>query len=128
MDALAATLDPLAMQDAVDRFGGRAQPAFRGGPRIPKPLGSLASAEKARAMARRQSDGLIEEEQLGPASAAMTARRRPLYSQLQTSQVLVAQRLFSSVFVAGSWMMPRLPVNMPRWDMATISPKGVTRF
>src|SRR5262245_32281661 len=70
MDALAATLDPLVMQDAVDRFGGRARPAFCGGPRIPKPLGSLASAEKARAMARRQSDGLIEEEQLGPASAS----------------------------------------------------------
>ena len=58
----------------------------------------------------------------------MTTRRRPLYSQLQTSQALLVQRLFSNVFVAGSWMMPRLPVNMPRWDMATISPKGVTRF
>jgi len=70
MDTPAATLDPLVMQDAVDRFGGRAQPAFCGGPGIPKPLGSLASAEKARAMARRKSDGLIEEEQLGPASAS----------------------------------------------------------
>ena len=61
MDALAAALDPLVMQDAVDCFGRRAQPAFCGGPGIPKPLGSLASAEKARAMARRKSDSLIEE-------------------------------------------------------------------
>jgi hypothetical protein len=62
MDAPAATLDPLVMQDAVNRFGGRAQPAFCGCPGIPKPLGSLASTEEARAMARRKSDGLIEEE------------------------------------------------------------------
>jgi hypothetical protein len=59
---------------------------------------------------------------------AMTGRRRPLYSQLHTSHVFVAHRLVSRVFVTGSWMMPRLPVNMPRWEMATISPKGVTRF
>src|SRR5262249_30254393 len=59
---------------------------------------------------------------------AMTARRLPLYSQQQTSHLLLAQRLVSKVFVAGSWMIPRLPVNMPLWDMATISPKGVTRF
>ena len=58
----------------------------------------------------------------------MTARRRPLYSQLQTSQAFVVQRLFNRVLVAGSWMMPRFPVNVPRWEMATISPKGVTRF
>src|SRR5687768_9845072 len=25
-------------------------------------------------------------------------------------------------------MMPRLPMNIPRWGIATISPKGVTRF
>src|SRR5712692_8450277 len=25
-------------------------------------------------------------------------------------------------------MMPRLPVNIPRWGIATMSPKGVTRF
>jgi hypothetical protein len=58
----------------------------------------------------------------------MTERRRPLYSQLHTSHVFVVHRLVSRVFVAGSWMMARLPVNMPRWEMATISPKGVTRF
>src|SRR5712671_1609394 len=70
MEAPAATLDPLVMQDAVDRFGGRAQPTFCGCPEISKPLGGLAPADKARAMARRKSDGLIEEEQLGPASAS----------------------------------------------------------
>src|ERR1700722_2814598 len=58
----------------------------------------------------------------------MTLRCRPLYSQLQTSQVLLAQRLRSNDLVAGSWIMPRLPVNVPRWGIATISPKGVTRF
>ena len=58
----------------------------------------------------------------------MTLRCRPLYSQLQTSQVLLAQRLRSNDLVAGSWIMPRLPVNLPRCEIATISPKGVTRF
>ena len=38
------------------------------------------------------------------------------------------QRRFSSVFVAGSWMMPRLPVKRPRCAVATISPNGDTRF
>src|ERR1700722_11255415 len=58
----------------------------------------------------------------------MTLRCRPLYSQLQTSQVLLAQRLLSNDLVAGSWIMPRFPVNIPRCGIATISPKGVTRF
>ena len=62
MDAPAAALEPLVMQDRVDRFGGGAQLASGGCPGIPKPLGSFASAEKARAMARRESDRLIEEE------------------------------------------------------------------
>ena len=29
-------------------------------------------------------------------------------------QAFVVQRFFRSVLVAGSWMMPRLPVNRPR--------------
>jgi hypothetical protein len=98
MAALAAALDPLVMQHPVDRFGGRARPAFCGCPGIAKPLGSLASAEKARAMARRKSDGFIEEEPLSLASAGHDRSRRSLHSQLQTSQVLVVQRLL--VFVA----------------------------
>jgi hypothetical protein len=44
------------------------------------------------------------------------------------SQALVAQRFFNSVRVAGSWMMPRLPVNMPLCGIATMSPNAVTRF
>jgi hypothetical protein len=62
MDVPAAALKPLVMQDGVDRFGGRAQFPSGRRPRIPKPLGSLASAEKAWAMARREGDRLIEEE------------------------------------------------------------------
>ena len=58
----------------------------------------------------------------------ITVRRRPLNSQRQTSQALLAQRRFNSVRVAGSWMIPRLPVNMPRCGIATMSPNGVTRF
>jgi hypothetical protein len=126
MDAPAATLDPLLMQDAVDRFGGRTQPALCRGPGITKPLGRLASAEKARSMARRKSVGFIEEEQLGPASASHDGSTVPFVLTATDEPGLGG--LFSSVFVAGSWMMPRLPVNMPLWDMATISPKGVTRF
>jgi hypothetical protein len=62
MDAPAASLEPLVMQDGVDGFGRRAQLASGGRPGIPKPLGSLAPAEKARAMARCESHRLIEEE------------------------------------------------------------------
>src|SRR6185295_9339484 len=58
----------------------------------------------------------------------MTWRFRPRNSQTQTIHALLVQRRASSVRVAGSWMMPRLPMNRPRCSMATISPKGVTRF
>jgi hypothetical protein len=58
----------------------------------------------------------------------MTSRRTPLKSHEQTSHVFVAQRLDRRVRVAGSWMMPRLPVNRPRSGIAMISPNGVTRF
>jgi hypothetical protein len=45
MDAPAATLDPLVMQNAVDRFGGRAQPTFCGCPGIPnRPTTALLSS------------------------------------------------------------------------------------
>jgi hypothetical protein len=129
MDELAAAfIEPLVMQDNVDRLGGRTQLAWGGCPGIPKSFGRHASAEKARTMACRESDRLIQENNSVQLQLAMTARRRSLYSQQQMSHLLLAQRLVSSVFVAGSWMMPRLPVNMPVWGMATISPKGVTRF
>jgi hypothetical protein len=63
MDAMATTpVEAFMMQDSVDLCGGRSELAFGGAPGIPKPLGSLASAKKAWAMARRESDRLIEEE------------------------------------------------------------------
>jgi hypothetical protein len=36
--------------------------------------------------------------------------------------------LLEHVLVAGSWMIPRLPVNRPLCGIATISPNGVTGF
>jgi hypothetical protein len=70
MDTLAAALvETLRVQDGVNRFGGTLQLTSGSGPGIAKPLCSLASADKARAMSRRESDCLIEEEKLGPASA-----------------------------------------------------------
>ena len=41
------------------------------------------------------------------------------------SQAFVVQRRASNVRVAGSWMTPRLPVNMPRAATARISPFSV---
>jgi len=58
----------------------------------------------------------------------ITLRRQPRNSQTQVIQAGLAQRFLSRVFVAGSWMMPRLPVNRPRCGVAMMSPDGVTRF
>ena len=58
----------------------------------------------------------------------ITLRRQPRNSQTQVIQAGLDQRFFSSVLVAGSWMMPRLPVNRPRCGVAMMSPVGVTRF
>lgn len=68
MDTLATAIEPLVVQSGVDGFGGWGLPASRGCPEFSKPLGSCASAEKARTMACREGDSLIEEEQLRPAS------------------------------------------------------------
>jgi len=79
MHALAAALvEPLVVQDGIDNFGRRLQLASGGRPGISKPLCCLASAEKARAMSRCESDCLIEEEQLGPASACHHRAAPPL--------------------------------------------------
>jgi hypothetical protein len=67
MNPLAAALDAFGMQDGVHRFGGRARSAASGHPRLPEPHGSLAPAAKARPMAGREGDSLIEEEQFCPA-------------------------------------------------------------
>jgi hypothetical protein len=58
----------------------------------------------------------------------ITLRRQPLNSQTQVIHAGLDQRFFNNVFVAGSWMMPRLPVNIPRCAVAMMSPVGVTRF
>ena len=50
----------------------------------------------------------------------ITLRRQPLNSQTQVIHAGLDQRFFNSVFVAGSWMMPRLPVNRPRYSVATM--------
>ena len=61
-------------------------------------------------------------------ASPITLRRQPRNSQTQVIQAGLDQRFFSSVLVAGSWMMPRLPVNRPRCGVAMMSPVGVTRF
>jgi len=127
MYALPPVLEALAMQDRVDGCGGGWRRALGGRPSRAKQFRRFTPSKKARAVTRQKGHGLVEEEKLGPAPA-MTERRRPLCSQLHTSHDFVVHRLVSRVFVTGSWMMPRLPVNMPRCEMATISPKGVTRF
>src|SRR6185437_15207693 len=58
----------------------------------------------------------------------ITLRRHPRNSQTQVIHAGLDQRFFSNVLVAGSWMMPRLPVNRPRCGVAMISPVGMTRF
>ena len=69
MDALAALVEPLGVQHGVDRRCGRAYRQSRG-PRGAKRFGSRAATGEARPMSRRQRDGLVEEEQLGPAVLA----------------------------------------------------------
>src|SRR5258708_11590278 len=93
-------------------------------PRRAKPDGVVAAAEEARAMSRRERSRLVEKEQLGPAAAA---HQLAPAAQRQVTHARLAQRRVS-VLVAGSWMMPRLPVNIPRCGVAMMSPVGVTRF
>jgi hypothetical protein len=79
-------------------------------------------------MARRKSDGLIEEEQLGPASAShdrsaatcvLTATDEPGLGGPAPFQQPLRCRIVDDATISG---------EHARWDMATISPKGVTRF
>jgi hypothetical protein len=93
-----------------------------------KPVGIIAAAKETGTMAGRKRGRLVEKEKLGPAPPAITSRRQPLNSQTQVIHAGLDQRFFNKVFVAGSWMMPRLPVNMPRCGVAMMSPVGVTRF
>ena len=90
---------------------------------------AVAAAEKAGPMARPRARWLRRGRTV-PSSCRrrMTSRRTPRNSQRQMIHALLVQRRRSRVRVAGSWMMPRLPMNRPRCSMATMSPKGVTRF
>jgi hypothetical protein len=66
MQPLAATIQPLAMQDGVDILCqeiGRAIALF---PRTAETIGVVAAAVEAWPMAGGESRGLIEKEQLGP--------------------------------------------------------------
>src|SRR6476619_4121985 len=58
------------MQYCVDVARQHAPEAIALLPRRAKPLGVVAAAEEARAMACRKRGRLVEEEQLGPAAAA----------------------------------------------------------
>lgn len=79
-------------------------------------------------MAGGKSGGFVEKEQLGPFSPGITSRWRPSWSHLQISDALLAHRRFVNRRPSGAWMIPRLPVNIPRAGVATISPKGEIRF
>jgi len=54
-----------------------------------------------------------------PLAAAMT-ERRPNY----TPAMSLSSTVWSEGLVTGSWTMPRLPVNIPRCEMATILAEG----
>ena len=88
----------------------------------------------SRADDRRPAPSPRRGKQLRPAGlavrpvAAHRLRRTPLYSQLQMIHAFVVQRFLSRVFVSGSWMMPRLPVNSPRAVDRMDVAEGSTRF
>jgi hypothetical protein len=128
MYALPSVLEALAMQDHVDGSGGGWRRALGGRPSRAKQFRRFTPAKKARAVTRRKGHGLVEEEKLGPAPASHDRASSSLVLATAHQLCLCRPPSGQQVFVAGSWMMPRLPVNMPRCEMATISPKGVTRF
>jgi hypothetical protein len=85
-------------------------------------------AKKARAVTRRKGHGLVEKEKLGPAPASHDRAAPSLILATTHQPCLCHPPSGQQGLCHRTWMMPRLPVNMPRWGMATISPKGVTRF
>src|ERR1700730_5200073 len=70
MKPLLAMIQPLAMQHDVDVVGENFCNTVALFPCRAKPVGVLAAAEEARAMARREGCGLVEKEQFGPAAPA----------------------------------------------------------
>src|SRR5215831_5558244 len=70
MHALPPMPEALAMQDRVDGGGGGRRRTLGGRPSCAKHFRCLTPAKKARAVTRRKSHGLVEEEKLGPAPAS----------------------------------------------------------
>ena len=70
MQPLLAAVQPLAVQHGVDVAREHVVDAIALLPRGAKPVGVVAAAEEARPMPGRERGGLVEKEQLGPASPA----------------------------------------------------------
>jgi hypothetical protein len=68
------------------------------------------AGRRSRPVTGGKRHSFIEKEQLGPAAPAHQLPAASLIVEDTTSRALVVQRLPSSVLVAGSWMIPRLPV------------------
>ena len=91
-------------------------------------VGIVAAAEEARAVPGRERGRLVEKEQLGPAARRHhLAPPAPEFADAGDPR-RARPALFQQRLGAGSWMMPRLPVNRPRCGVAMMSPVGVTRF
>jgi hypothetical protein len=110
MDTFAATIEPFAMQDGVDRIGRRNGFAFPSRPGLAKPPGRLASAGEARPMARGECDGLIEKEQLGPTSPGhddpaapfvFAAADEPGFARPAPVQQGLCRRIVNDAAIAG---------------------------
>ena len=114
MNALRTTLQTLLVQAHVDVGGADARQSM-----CPRPGGGefergSAAAVVAGAMSGRQRRGPSRKNSSVQLLRLMTLRFTPRNSQAQMIQALLVHRRPSSVRVAGSWMMPRLPMNMPR--------------
>src|SRR6516162_7058194 len=129
MDPFAAAAQPLLVQYGIHLRRQRHLPSLRLAPGGAKCLCSRAAAEEARAMPGGERHRFVEKEKLGPAAAAHHLPVPPLVSrEHKRATPWSIQRLPSNVLVAGSWMIPRLPMKRPRCAIATTSPNGVTRF
>jgi hypothetical protein len=96
-----ATREPLAVEHSVHLGGQNTGHTVARFPRRAKPQRVVAAAVEARAVSGRERGCLVKKEQLSPTAAAITGRRRPLNSQTQVIQALLAQRRVK-VLVAGS--------------------------
>jgi hypothetical protein len=71
-------------------------------PNLAKGFRGFTTAEEAGAVTRRKRDRSSRKNNSVQLRRAITSRWRPLNSQTQVSQALLAQRRFSRVRVAGS--------------------------